>query len=346
MSATDDHQLFEVDCILDERKVGRRTEYLVKWMDGHESTWLAYKDVRELPALDDWLNADDVDDEVHDGNAEIQRKVNKLAALYRQSKLVVFHTGAGCSASAGLRTFRGKDGLWTKASLAVESRVNMKKPSSAQPTPAHRAIVALYNRSLATEQSGGAKRRRAADAFAQVYCVTQNYDNLHARAGLPRDRLSELHGNLFVEQCRRCGRLYERDFEVEDENADDEHLTGRLCESSACDGALRDLIVHFGEDLPADDMERAERYSREADLHVVLGSKLEVQPAASLPFIDESVSRSSRRRRCRQRRQARTVIVNLQRTECDNDADIVIHAPVDQVMTQLIDLLGISVAID
>ena len=66
-----------------------------------------------------------------------------------------------------------------------------------EPTIAHRALVDL-------ERAG------------YVYRIaSQNYDDLFSMAGLPREKLSELHGNIYTETCQRCGTVFHRDYEVE-----------------------------------------------------------------------------------------------------------------------------------
>jgi len=63
-----------------------------------------------------------------------------------------------------------------------------------------------------------------------------------------------------------------------------DHETGRCCEAAGCGGALRDNIVHFDEALPWHQLKMANAKFVGADLTIVLGSSLHVEPAASLPF--------------------------------------------------------------
>lgn len=81
-----------------------------------------------------------------------------------------------------------------------------------------------------------------------LLCVTQKYDNLSSKSGFPQSKLSELHGNIFVETCEKCGHVYHQDFEVLLHTAKD-HETGRTCEPDGCNGVLKDNIVHFDEEL-------------------------------------------------------------------------------------------------
>src|SRR5437879_8347810 len=111
-------------------------------------------------------------------------------------------TGAGVSAESGIPTFRGKDGHWRTldpAKLATPEafandpklvwdwyRERRRRIRTAQPNPAHQAIVKL------AAQAG------------EFLLVTQNVDDLHARAGLPKDKMVQIHGDIFVTRCSRC----------------------------------------------------------------------------------------------------------------------------------------------
>mmetsp|Transcript_20331 Transcript_20331/g.28376 ORF Transcript_20331/g.28376 Transcript_20331/m.28376 type:complete len:119 (+) Transcript_20331:432-788(+) len=98
----------------------------------------------------------------------------------------------------------------------------------------------------------------------------------------------------------------------------------RFCERKGCDGALKDNIVHFGESLPWNALKMANAKFVGSDLAVVLGSSLRVEPAASMPF------KAKRRKRFGEK--PKVIVVNLQETPHDYEADLVIHAECDTVM--------------
>ena len=159
------------------------------------------------------------------------------------------------------------------------------------------------------------------------WLATQNYDGLSLRSGFPDNKLSELHGNIFVETCPKCLIRYTREFEVPLESSTN-HETGRDCDDSDCDGKLCDTIVHFDQSLPWKELSITNANFSGADLTIVLGSSLRVNPAADLPF------KSKRRKRFPPKTQA--VIVNLQPTPRDDEADLVIRATCDEVIAKLL----------
>lgn len=99
--------------------------------------------------------------------------------------------------------------------------------------------------------------------------VSQNCDGLHLRSGMNPDHLAELHGNMNLEKCSKCGAKYLRDFDTAIGRMD--HYTGRRCDKPDCKGPLKDSIIHFGENLPREEIEKAFRHAEEADLCLVLG---------------------------------------------------------------------------
>jgi NAD-dependent deacetylase len=124
------------------------------------------------------------------------------------------------------------------------------------------------------------QRQRAGIAIA-----TQNVDGLHQRAG--SEGVVELHGRLSHLRCTRCAVAVpwpEHDTSPVDPAAAAGGRQGVL-EHDACGGRLRPDIVWFGEALPAEAWERAERAAREADLVLVVGTSGLVHPAAALPGI-------------------------------------------------------------
>src|SRR5438093_11235362 len=128
-------------------------------------------------------------------------------------------TGAGVSAESGIPTFRGKNGYWRNfdpTKLATPEaftrdpqlvwdwyRERRQRIRNAQPNAAHKAIARLA---------------KHADEFL---LVTQNVDDLHARAGLPSEKIVQIHGDIFVTRCSRCEfkrHDYEQDHEPEQEH--------------------------------------------------------------------------------------------------------------------------------
>lgn len=248
-------------------------------------------------------------------------KLSQLALWWReaQGRVVVF-TGAGISTAAGLPDYRGPNGLWTRKlrGEAVDEASAMEGVGSPpMPTAAHLVLARLH------------------DAGLLAHVATTNVDGLHRSSGLPADALSELHGNGFVEECCACLRRFERDFSVRTATALREHLTGRSCEE--CSGALRDIIVNFGntvEEVPSMEAEHDRTWMQclNAELVVVFGSSLSVPTACDLP------------EECLQARYGkpnggRLVVVNRQRTPKDTLSAMCIHAACDDVLLEIERLL-------
>ena len=173
---------------------------------------------------------------------------------------VLVITGAGVSAESGISTFRGKDGYWRNldpTKLATpeafardpnlvwnwycERRQCIRK---AQPNPAHRAIA-----NLALQ----------ADEFL---LVTQNVDDLHLRAGLPAEKMVQIHGDVFMTRCSRCEfRRYEH--EQEQDGAS-------LPKCPDCGALMRPGVVWFGEQLDLAKIETVENFVTDGDCDLVI----------------------------------------------------------------------------
>ncbi|NP_001180214.1 NAD-dependent protein deacylase sirtuin-6 isoform 2 [Homo sapiens] len=225
--------------------------------------------------------------EIFDPPEELERKVWELARLVWQSSSVVFHTGAGISTASGIPDFRGPHGVWTMEERGLAPKFDTTF-ESARPTQTHMALVQLERVGLLR------------------FLVSQNVDGLHVRSGFPRDKLAELHGNMFVEECAKCKTQYVRDTVVGTMGL---KATGRLCTVAKARGL---------------------RACRNADLSITLGTSLQIRPSGNLPLATK-------------RRGGRLVIVNLQPTKHDRHADLRIHGYVDEVMTRLMKHLGLEI---
>jgi mono-ADP-ribosyltransferase sirtuin 6 len=242
--------------------------------------------------------------ELFDDKDVVVSKARQLAEMIRVSEHCVVITGAGISTAAGIPDFRGPTGVWTLEKLGQRPNVNITF-ETAQPTVTHLALVAL-------EQHGYVK-----------FLISQNVDGLHLRSGFPRNRLAELHGNMFVEECGSCRTQYVRSEVVPTMTL---QFTGGLCTQSKrrgkCRGRLKDTILDWEDSLPADELELSDKHCRAADLCLCLGTSLQILPCGNMPALTK-------------RNGGQIAIVNLQSTRQDRCADLRVHARVDEVMMEV-----------
>lgn len=232
----------------------------------------------------------------------------------RAERVVIF-TGAGISTESGIPDYRSPGGLWTKIQpiyfqdfvSSEEARLADWKRrfrfrdevKAAAPNQGHLAIA----RMIASGKAGAV--------------ITQNIDGLHQRAGVPADRVIEIHGNATYATCLDCGRRHELDtMEAVIER------TGASPRCSACGGLVKAAVISFGQAMPAREMMRAEHAIEDADLCLAIGSSLQVQPAASLPMAAKYHG-------------ARLVIVNRDPTPLDGIADHVLRGAIGEVFSRL-----------
>ena len=181
-----------------------------------------------------------------------------------QKKHIVILTGAGISAESGLKTFRDSDGLWNGYNV-----YDVASPMGWEKGPA--MVLNFYNdrrRDVANAKPNAAHFGLAAlEENFDVTIITQNIDDLHERAG--STNIIHLHGQIFLMRS------------VDDENKI-YPLTGdiNLGDVDKNGAQLRPHIVWFGEPVPM--MEKAFNVVNDCDYFVVVGTSLQVYPAASL----------------------------------------------------------------
>lgn len=182
-------------------------------------------------------------------------------------KNLVVLTGAGMSAESGISTFRDSGGLWEKHRVE-----DVATPEGWYRNP--QLVLDFYNarrRELVKARpNGGHTGLAALEAQFNVRIVTQNVDNLHERAG--STQVLHLHGELMKARSTENERLiYELPEDKSDIHWGDKAEDGHQ---------LRPHIVWFGEAVPM--IEKAVEWVQDADLFVIVGTSLNVYPAAGL----------------------------------------------------------------
>jgi NAD-dependent protein deacetylase/lipoamidase len=249
---------------------------------------------------------------------------------------VLVITGAGVSAESGIPTFRGKDGYWRNldpAKLATPEafardpklvwdwyRERRQRIRNAQPNAAHRAI---------------AKLAEHADEFL---LVTQNVDDLHARADLPKERMVQIHGDIFVTRCSRC-HFSDQGMGGSPEPLIHQSQSGRLrsiASTSArseeiprcpeCEGLMRPGVVWFGEQLESEKIDVIEGFLAcgRCDYVIVVGT------TATFGYVIDWALRASAG-------DGQLIEVNPQRTPLSEFATQLIREPAAIALPPLVD---------
>ncbi|MEW6351325.1 MAG: NAD-dependent deacylase [Thermodesulfobacteriota bacterium] len=209
--------------------------------------------------------------------------IAKAAEKLATSVNAVALTGAGISTESGIPDFRSPGGLWEKVDpeeftidrflqnpgrfwrlhlrLKQSGAFNM---SAADPNPGHKALARL-------------------EGLGILKClITQNVDNLHQKAG--SREVVEFHGNMLRAACMRCHETEPiEQVEVRVENSEDEPPR-----CAHCGGLVKPDAVFFGEPIPPYALAVSQDQSRKCDVLLVVGTSLQVYPAAQIPLAVKS----------------------------------------------------------
>lgn len=258
------------------------------------------------------------DPKAPDPEAPDPKLISQAAELIAAAQNGVAFTGAGISAESGIPTYRGHGGVWTKYDPARYANiqsfysepeyywsffrdVRSKVLTESKPNPAHEALAEL-------------------ERMGRIHTViTQNIDGLHAMAG--SGRVLELHGNTRIFDCLSCGRT--EPFE----SVLDLQKKSLIPECPDCSGRLKPRVVFFGESLNPQVLKDAVETTEGCDLMLVVGSTLQVYPAAHLPIM------------VHQNRKP-VIILNLGPTELDHIADCRIEGKAAEALPAVVSEIG------
>ena len=250
-------------------------------------------------------------------------EIERLAQLIMESKKTVVFTGAGISTESGIPDFRSPGGIWSrydpedftiqKFLSGPAARKTIWKMSAesgllteAEPNLAHYAIAELHQ-------------------LGKLDCViTQNIDNLHQKAGVPEDKVFELHGNMRWVVCLSCRRRFPMPEVLQKIKEGIE-----VPDCPDCQGILKPDAVFFGEALSQETLREATRRAQNCDLFIVIGSTLVIYPAAYMPTYAIEAG-------------ARLAIVNLTPTPLDHYAEVVIRGRAGEIMSKVMGKVRLS----
>ncbi|NHJ23542.1 MAG: sigma factor regulator FecR [Candidatus Lokiarchaeota archaeon] len=240
---------------------------------------------------------------------DLEEKIELASKWIYESKNLVVFTGAGISTESGLPDYRGPDGVWTRRDKGLPPP---KSPpwELVKPNNGHFALVELLKLGKLD------------------YLISQNVDGLHAKSGIPFDKLSELHGNMYFMKCLNCGKKFTFEEAGWDKKkwgpgyrTNSEKKGQPKCQN--CGGRLISSIVNFGDPLPMDELDEAIQRSQSADVFFVIGSSLVVTPAANMPGI---AYRSG----------SKLIILNAGETPYDDVADLRFFDQIGDVLPSII----------
>lgn len=237
----------------------------------------------------------------------LNAKIIELATRIKNAKRIVFFGGAGVSTESGLKDFRSVDGLYSEH-YKLPPEYMLSHTCFVRDTE---EFFRFYRDKLLVDgvQPNPAhyKLQELENSGKHVAVVTQNIDGLHTLAG--SKRVYELHGSVERNFCERCGKFFGIDAV--------KNSTGiPRCE---CGGIIKPDVVLYEESLDEDVLTGAVKEIARADLMIIAGTSLAVYPAAGLINYFNGY----------------LVVINRDATPADSGADLVIHAKVGEVLSQI-----------
>ena len=247
-------------------------------------------------------------------NSENSTDLYRLFASHIcESKFTVVLTGAGISTESGIPDFRSPNGVWATNRQVYfdeflsdsEARYEYWRQKSVSHREFADSVPNVGHRTIVKWQKQGLVER----------VITQNIDGLHQQAG--SEDVIEIHGTARRVACLSCG--WNEDAEVMVQR----FLANDACpKCDECGGITKHATISFGQQLNETVMQDTIDTLRMAELVIALGTSLAVEPAASIPWINNSPRR-------------KVAIVNREQTGKDHLADIVIHGELGVTLTEI-----------
>ena len=238
----------------------------------------------------------------------------KLEELIKNSENIIFFTGAGISTNSGIPDFRGPKGVWKTATpIYFQDFISSKEKRTESWERKFGNELSINN----AKPNEGHKKIAEIIAKKDGFLITQNVDNLHQDSGIAEHKISELHGNATYAKCLDCNLRYELEsLKVEFFKSKE----APLCKE--CGGIIKTATISFGQAMPEEEMQIAQREAIKSDLFICVGTSLAVFPAADIPILAKENG-------------AQLIIVNNEVTQMDSFADLVINQDISEVFSKI-----------
>ena len=245
-------------------------------------------------------------------------KLETFAQVILDSENIIALTGAGMSTESGIADFRSPGtGLWEKVNPYEFGSISSYVANT------ERNLGFMLETGIAIFRAKPNKGHKALTKLQKLGklkgVLTQNIDRLHHKA--KTKNIVEFHGNAYEAKCMTCGHVYEITFMV------NQVMQGNYSPScEKCRGMLKPNAIFFGEPLESETLETADAMIAECDLLLVLGSSLVVYPVAFYPQKIHALG-------------AKLAIINIQETDMDSAAEVVIHEKIGDVLPEVVSIV-------
>lgn len=236
-------------------------------------------------------------------------KITQLQGIIDSSNRIVFFGGAGVSTESGIPDFRSVDGLYNQTYKYPPEEI-LSHTFFIRKTD---EFFDFYRDKMLCFT---AKPNKAHLFLAQLEksgklsaVITQNIDGLHQQAG--NKKVYELHGSVHRNYCMKCGEFYSGEYIAE---------TTGVPKCEKCGSIIKPDVVLYEEGLDDKTIEGSIKAISNADCMIIAGTSLTVYPAAGL---------------IRYFKGKNLVLINKSKTNVDNTADLVINAPVGEVLSKI-----------
>ena len=241
-------------------------------------------------------------------------KVLKIQNLIRESKNIVFLSGAGISTNSGLPDFRSDNGFW-KTNKPIMFRDFLSSLEARQLS---------WERNIALNETIERIKPNTGHLFVKEvldkkdgFIITQNIDGLH-RSHKFKDQIVEIHGSVHTSSCLSCNKQYET-LKFYEENI----LKKQNSNCNSCkDGLVKVDTISFGQALSQISLKKAQEASENCDFFIAVGTSLKVSPANQLPNIALQNN-------------AKLIILNKEETSFDRRALLVINEDLEEIHEQI-----------